>query len=111
MFYFYQHEGGMASVAELCGQFGYLGRHIEVADSNKINDSSSLLTLITGVKMYFTHLLLAAFSREPKRTAPILPHRSDYRFNLPRKHLLRAADAGGYEFARSQRFFPSLERR
>ena len=33
--------------------------------------------------MYFTHLLLAAFSREPKRTASILPDRIVNRFNLP----------------------------
>ena len=36
--------------------------------------------------MYFTHLLLAAFSREPKRTAPILPDPIVNRFNLARKH-------------------------
>lgn len=36
--------------------------------------------------MYFTHLLLAAFSREAKRPAPILPNRIRVRFNLARKH-------------------------
>ena len=33
--------------------------------------------------MYFTQLLLAAFSREPKRTASILPELIVNRFNLP----------------------------
>ena len=61
--------------------------------------------------MYFTHLLLAAFPSESKRTASILPDHIVNRFNLSPKALLRAADAGGYEFAPSQRFFHALERR
>ena len=44
--------------------------------------------------MIFTHLLLAAFSREPKGTALILPDRIVIQFNLRAQTLLHAADAG-----------------
>ena len=44
--------------------------------------------------MIFTHLLLAAFSREPKGTAPILPDRIVVQFDPAPQTLLHAADAG-----------------
>ena len=56
--------------------------------------------------MDFTHSLLAAFSSEPKRTAPILADR----LVAQAQTWLCAGDAGGYEFGRSQRFFHPLKR-